>query len=244
MVSLFGPDSAVIPPSRPDSLRTMFTSIADVFRIRQALRDLTEAVRINQDAVLRLGTTGAEKDAIARIVEAGCRIDMPGDNRAFTQLLLAAAMPEDDYPAFIAATAILLTDRLRSGGGTDDLYWNWKAFRDHYRLADPPVRAALMNGFRMAEEMGLVNLDTGPNASDCLTRTPEDVLSMLEGSGLDDLLRAIETETPADEAGALWAETDTGTLSWQALTGFRYLYERPASMAPEHPESAALIPWV
>lgn len=244
MVSLFGPDSAVIPPFRTDSLRTMSTSIADVFRIRQALRDLTEAVRINHDAVLRLGTTGAEKEAVVRIVEAGCRIDMPGDNRAFTQLLLAAAMPEDDYPAFVAATAILLTDRLRSGGGTDDLYWNWKAFRDHYRLADAPVRAALMNGFRMAEEMGLVTFDTGPDATDCLTSTSEDVLSMLQGSGLDELVLAIETEAPADQAGALWTEADTGTLTWQALTGFRYLYERPVSMAPEHPESATPIPWV
>ena len=243
MVSFFEPDSAVIPPPGSARLLPMFTSIADVFRTRQTLWDLSQAIRINKDAVLSLGTTGAEKEAITRIVDANCKIDPKGDDRAYSQLLLSAAMPEEDYPAFITATLILLTDRLRSGGGSDDLYWNWEAFQDHFRLADPPVRAALMNGFRLAVTLEKINLGPDLKASDCLTRTREDVLSMLEGEGTEGLVEAIQNEAPRHEAGALWARSATESMTWQSLSGFRYLYERPASMAPEHPEAAPMIGW-
>lgn len=221
----------------------MYTSIAEVFRTRQAVGDLTETVRSHQDAILRLGTTGAEKEAIRTIVDAGCKITLPDQIRAYSQLLLSAAMPEEDFPAFIAATAILLIDRLTDGGGTDDLFWNWDAFRDHYRLADPPVRASLMNGFRMAQDLGRVTLRDGPQDLDCQTRRLEDVLAILEGSGLDELAFDIRREVSAEDAGLRWSNSNPAELSWQALSGFRYLYERPSSMAPADDHGAPLIPW-
>ncbi len=221
----------------------MSTSIAEVFRTRQALRDLDEATRIHRDAVLRLGTTGAEREDIAAIVEDGGRILLPDRQRAYHQLLLSAALPEDDFPAFIAATAILLTDRISEGGGTDDLYWNWEAFGDHYRLADPPVRAALMNGFRLCSDKGRVTLGDEPSQDDCLTRSDEDVLSIVSGAGLRALAHAIDEVVPPHEAGALWQDMAKLPLSWQAVAGFRHLYERGGSMAPPDPQSAPLIPW-
>ena len=221
----------------------MITSLADVFRTRQALRDLDEVTRINRDAVLRLGTTGAEREDIAAIVESDGRIPIPRSQRAYHQLLLSAALPEDDLPAFIAATAILLTDRIADGGGTDDLYWNWEAFRDHYRLSDPPVRAAIMGGFRLCGDKGRVTLGDGPTEADCLTRVADDVLDVVTGAGLKDLARAVAEDVPAEEAGALWLASADEALSWQAVAGFRHLYERERSMAPPNAATVPLIPW-
>ncbi|AZQ66956.1 hypothetical protein EF888_07290 [Silicimonas algicola] len=143
----------------------MSTSIAEVFRTRQALRDLDEATRIHRDAVLRLGTTGAEREDIAAIVEDGGRILLPDRQRAYHQLLLSAALPEDDFPAFIAATAILLTDRISEGGGTDDLYWNWEAFRDQgslaARLKAGPRVTVILRSTRSSEQSSRMADDHG-----------------------------------------------------------------------------------
>lgn len=219
----------------------MFTSAAEVFRKRQALRDLSEVIRANQSAVERLGTTEDTGRAVAELARQGGRFDL-GDGRLYTELLLAAAMPEDDFPCFTAATAILLRHRLEGGAG-DDLFWNWEAFRDHYMLADAPVRAALMNGFRTAAAAGRTLLENGPEPPECLTRSPEDVLPGLDREGRTDIARAIRDAVSAEEAGRLWTGHAGRTLSWSELSGFRCLYERPASMAPDAPEAVALIPW-
>ena len=222
----------------------MFTSSADVFRKRQAVRDLIDAVHAHRAAMQRLGTTGAEREAIAHLMATGCILNLPDHTRANDQLLLAAAMPEDDFPGFVAATAMLIASRLQFGAGEDDLYWNWDAFRDHYRLADPPVRAALMNGFRLMHRMELVTLDAAPSDTDCLTRGSEDVIATLETSGKFELSRCIGAQLSPRDAGRLWRAAAGDKLDWQSVSGFRYLYERPASIAPREPGMTALIPWV
>ena len=221
----------------------MFTSAAEVFRTRQAVRDLNDAVRAHPSAMQRLGTTGAERAAISQIVQNGCVLTFPAHARAYSQLLLSAAMPEEDFPGFVVATAVLVANRLQFGDGEDDLYWNWDAFRDHYRLADPPIRAALMNGFRMMNMTGLVNLSNPPQDADCLTRMSEDVIAMLETAGQFELSRSIGDGVSARDAGRLWQVAATKTLSWQSLSGFRYLYERPSSIEPREPGATTLIPW-
>ena len=222
----------------------MFTSAAEVFRTRQAVRDLNDAVRAHPQAMQRLGTTGAERAAIAAIVENGCILTFPNHARAYSQLLLSAAMPEDDFPAFVTATSVLVANRLLLGAGEDDLYWNWDAFRDHYRLADPPIRAALMNGFRMMNDTGRVTLSDPPMEPECLTRVSEDVIAMLETAGQFELSRSIGEGVSAKDAGRLWQMAARKSLSWQSLTGFRYLYERSSSIAPREPDATNLIPWV
>ena len=242
MVSFIHPEPANVSPRGPDNVQPMFKSTADVFRTRQALRDLTEAVRSNSPAIARLGTTDTERAAIDRIVASGGHIGH-GDDRVYSQLLLSAAMPDDDFNGFAVATAILLMDRLQDGTGGDDLFWNWDAFREHYRLADPTMRAALMNGFRMAEASGKVNLESSPDRTDCLTRSPGEVMSLLTAAEQHRLADAIAENVSASDAGRMWREAVSGELSWPVIAAFRYLYERPASMAPADPTQVALIPW-
>jgi hypothetical protein len=220
----------------------MFTSKADVFRTRQAIRDLSEAAQISLSAVRRLVSTRDDQHVIDDLLIRGVPMERGKAGRFYADLLLAAAMPEEDFPCFTGATAILLVDLLR-GGGWDDLYWNWEAFHDHYRLADPPVRAALMNGFRNISESGRVTLKNGPSSFDCMSIRREDLKLMLKQAELSELVRAIDQEISAEMAGEMWHRQEHGDLSSQALSGFRFLYERPNSMAPPMPEKAALIPW-
>lgn len=84
-------------------------------------------------------------------------------------LLLAAAHPEADETAFEAATALLLADRILRGVGRDDLFWHWDAFAMHYRAADAPVRAALMQGFALTMELGDLHPNLGPTLDDLTT---------------------------------------------------------------------------
>lgn len=220
----------------------MFTSSADVFRTRQAVHDLLQVVRTHRNAVERLGATGTDRSEIVAITTSGCQI-MDAGTRAYSTILLAAAMPDEDFNAFIAATAILLADRLQDGAGEDDLYWNYDAFRDHYRLADAPVRAALMNGFRFGQTVGRVNLPEAPASEVCLTRPQADVVKLLRAEGNNTLTEAVLSDLSAKAAGALWVSAAKDPLSMPAKAGLRYLYERPDSMAPDQPEDVPLIPW-
>ena len=221
----------------------MFTSSADVFRRRQAVSDLNSVVRAHRSAMSRLGVTGAEREAIAEIVSAGSVLTGPEQDRIASQLLLTAALPDDDFNAFVTATAILVVNRLSGGRGDDDLFWNWDAFQEHYRLAEPPVRAALMNGFRVMDRTGLVTLDGGPTEEDCLSLSRDAVLDALGKDGPAGLASAIATEVSGEVAGRLWNQFAPTGLAAPALSGFRYLYERPRSMVPELPSVVPVIPW-
>ena len=220
----------------------MFISSADVFRTRQATRDLIDVVRSHRKAMTRLGDTKAGEAALIQIVNSNGCITSEDDD-IYRQIMLAAALPDDDFPCFVTATSLLLANRLQDSHGTDDLYWNWDAFRDHYRLADPPVRAALMNGYRTLSDTGRVSLDNAPKAEDCLSRAVEDVVILLDGDDEFELSHSIKGEISPSDAGHLWQVASRKDLSWQALMGFRYLYERPRSIAPKEPKDAELIPW-
>ncbi len=206
------------------------------------MNGLLEVVHTHRSALSRLGDTGADRAEIVSIAEAGCTIPDSG-TRAYSAILHAAAMPDDDFSCFIAATAILLADRLQGGAGDDDLYWNYDAFKDHYKLADAPVRAALMNGFRQGQKQGCVRLPEAPPPEACLTRQRPDVLQLLAAEGNEILVETIQSDSSAATAGALWTAAAKRPLSLPAKAGFRYLYERSVSLAPDQPQDAALIPW-
>jgi hypothetical protein len=220
----------------------MFIGSAEVFRIRQIIHDLNNVVVSGRDSVLRFSVR-AHVTSFPKWQENGGRFRLPEDKDFYSDVLLAAAMPEDDFPAFTTATAILLIDLLQSGEGTDKLFWNWDAFEGHYRMADPHVRAAIMNAFRVGLEIGSVGAEAPPSALDCLSFQRESVMRDLSrDGGAEWLYKAIETGVSPKEAGALWEANAIGA-SPLLLKGFRYLYERPQSMAPEQPETALLIPW-
>ena len=225
----------------------MFTSSADVFRTRQALGDLRSFIRrAPEDTKARMiagfpSSTGDGAAVVARLLSEDVKFRHPQDFEVHTSVLLAAALPDDDFPVFLYATALVLSDMLQADDPPDPLFWNWNAFHAQYALADPPVRAALMNGFRVAELAGRIELDPPLDPNLCLTLSRDAVLSVLDGSGERALLAAILSETSAEDAGRLWSHTDT--VSAPALAGFRYLCERPKGLAPTDASSAALIPW-
>lgn len=221
----------------------MFISTANVFRIRQVVRDLVVAVGVHRDALLRLGLTGADKDSIKRITTDG-KIDAEAHRNTVSHLLLAAAMPDEDYAAFIGATLVLLADKLQGGDGEDNLAHNWAAFRQHYNLCDPPVRAALMNGFRLADNLELLTLKAPPEDAECTTFQRGDVIATVQSLGLHELCLAIRNDASAADAGAMWQHIPDDQKSWQLLMGYRHLFERPQSLEPPAPDAAPLIPWV
>ncbi len=219
----------------------MVMSSAEVFRTRQAVHDLVKAAGLHREAIQHLGIAGADSDIISTITVQG-RIASEHDLTVHSSFLLAAAMPEADFGAFIGATAILLANRLQDGKGEEDLFQNWDAFHGHYMLADPPVRAAIMNGFRLAHDRRLVKLTSPPTEEQCLTFGRGDVVATLHTSGQNDLFAAVRDNVSPEQAGMIWNASPM-FQSWQRLVGFRFLYERPASMAPPDPENAPLVPW-
>ncbi len=157
-------------------------------------------------------------------------------------LKLAAALPDDDFPAFVLATVIALADVLQRDSVDDDLFWNWDAFHAHYGLVDADARAVLMNGFRVIDRTGLTRLDPPPDAGMCYTHSFADVTRALEGSSSNRLVQAIHEDISPEDAGDLWENADKVLLSTGETMAFRYLAERPKGMAPPNAETVALLP--
>ena len=225
----------------------MVNGSTNVFRIRQAVSDLRSLITSASDASLTRMMSdvalpvGGDKRALRAVIDGtGGRFSMPRDEGAYEAVLLAAAQPDMDFPAFVVSTALLLADRLQDGQGGDDLYWNWESFRDHYALADPPARAALMNGFRVGAETGRVLIDPLPDPDLCLTRPIQEIVGPATSGHFVDLVRR---HASARVAGRLWAGTSLRALAVADVRAARYLYERPASMAPLGAERVHLIPW-
>ena len=230
----------------------MFTSSADVFGLRQSVSDLRTYLRKSGRPVRERLADAMRDDvgadvgliAINEVVDAqGARLSLPKDADVQEVCRLAAALPSDDYPAFTFSTALLLADRLQSGSGEDDLFWNWESFRDEYALADPAIRAALMNGFRFGAVTNRVLISDEPGVEDCLTLSRSHIETALRDNGETELADFLTQEPTADHAGRAWQRVSDAPLSDAALSAFRYLYERPASLSPGSAGDAPLIPW-
>jgi hypothetical protein len=139
-------------------------------------------------------TPGEARRAILALVhEDGCRLSPGGTLPLHESLLLAATMPDDDFEAFVLATMILLADRLQGGAGTDDLFWHWDAFAEHYLTAAPPQRAAIILGFHGLVGAGLLpaaDIQLRPVSGVDIARVRADLRAIAHGAG-DDVLRAI-----------------------------------------------------
>ena len=225
----------------------MVNGTANVFRIRQAVGDLRALMAETSTATIQRilsdmpgDMSDAERALDGTLSRSGGRFDLPRDGALYSAFLLAASQPDQDFPAFIAATGLLLLDRLQDGQGSDDLYWNWDSFRAHYALADPASRSALMNGYRIGALTGRVLIDAPPDPEDCLTLGRD---GLLASAAHPEILALIRAEADPRMAGEAW----TGMADYQSdpadIAAMRYLYERPASMAPPAPERVRLIPW-
>jgi hypothetical protein len=174
------------------------------------------------------------------VLRGRCRIVTDAEAAIHPRLLLAATLPDDDVDAFATATAILLADRLQRGGGEDDLYWHWDAFRPHYRLLEAPARAAVFQGYGQAHRAGLVTLDVLPGPADLVTRAPMDVRAILGGMGQGapaEIVRAaLEPGGDPARAAELWRAQGPALLRDPAarplLSAIRHLYERDYRWRP------------
>ena len=221
----------------------MLKSNAEVFRTRQSVSDLSQIVTRNGTVLNRLSDTQAGQDALLGVCNSGFRLPQPDIHHVHTRLLLVAALPDDDFHGFTVATAILLANRLSVENKVDDLYWNWDAFRSHYLLGEAQISAALMNGYKCLADLGRVTLGAGPKDKDCLTQSKGSVLNALDAREDALLIEAIADDAQASEAGALWQQETAQDTPPRRLAAFRYLYERPLSMAPPDPNTANLIAW-
>jgi hypothetical protein len=240
----------------------MFTSDAGSFRTNQALHYLRfQAISFSAAPIRRIaagiGLREERKSDLQKRMEWFFRgkapiSALPNDQPVLAAVMMASALPEDDFDAFLAATTLLLIERLRADG-LDNRFWNWTLQGHHYRLAQRELRAAIMCGFRESTRTGRIRLGGGPDADDCLTRSRTEVLALLdeglERGGPCELVRAaIDSEASTAEAGLLWAEIGPTCQSLAngarhaAFAGFRYLYERPASMEPPPAFEGAVIP--
>lgn len=145
----------------------------------QVLSDLRSAATVGfNQLLLRLGLD-YETDLRRIVFEQECKLSERDMEKLHGALMMIASMPDQDYPAFTTATIVLLADRLQYGAGQDDLYWNWDAFQERFKEAHSPIRAALMNGFRCAHRMELVNLDHPPRGRDLSTYDQADLIRLL-----------------------------------------------------------------
>ncbi len=204
------------------------------FRTLQSICDLRTVARHTGDDILRRIAAGTDSPAPADdlrhlIQTGGCRIGDPQGFRLHNALVLAAALPDDDFPAFLAATTVLIADRLQHGLGSDDLFWHWDAFREHYALADPQRRAVILQGYDRMAQNGLVNLEDPPSPADLLTEERAGVADALAEEASVSAFAIRAAFDGADPDAGFWATHCTPYLDPYAppvlLRGIRHLLE-------------------
>lgn len=241
----------------------MSKSDPGTFRLRQAMADLNgQKLQFPLATVRRIGAGMAFRQSSAPDPQRRLEWYFSGkvppgelgrDPLVEGAILMASALPEDDFETFVAATVLLLVARLSADGGRDEGFWNWGRLAPHYRLAQPDLRAAIMCGFREAHRAGRVTLPESPGERDCTTLPRQEVLDRLarhrtEFPLLSFVERAVAEKADAQHAGDLWATQNRNVARLPdgprqaALVGFRYLYERSLSMAPPPGYDVPAIP--
>ncbi|MEL6516895.1 MAG: hypothetical protein AAFQ39_04205 [Pseudomonadota bacterium] len=222
------------------------------FRTQQAVADLQALARAaSSETVTALANAspvpGAKGVLSALISQAGCRFNGPDAMALHPALTLAATLPDDDFDGFLLATAILIADRLQRGGGRDDLFWHWDAFRARYRAAPDRRRAAIFRGFEQLDAVGLVALFDKPEPRELARIRPDAVVAQLTDCSDPDaglVLAALQDWRAVEDAAALWDRRGGGLVAARAqamLAGFRHLYETQAQFAPQ--ADAARLPY-
>ncbi|SEL82274.1 hypothetical protein SAMN05444413_11736 [Roseivivax marinus] len=153
------------------------------FRTDQARADLAQVIRAGAPSVAsriaRLVPGASGTASTLHDIRAGGPVTEAQITPALDVLAYASALPDDDFPAFLWANAVLLTALLDGAAPADCLSEHWDAFADSYRLASDADRAALANGFARAKELRHLRADTAPAPADRLTRGREAVLAQL-----------------------------------------------------------------
>jgi hypothetical protein len=176
---------------------------------------------------------------LAGLAAAGGRLD--SDSLAYhPALVLAATLPGEDMTGFVAATALLLADRLQDGAGQDDLYWHYDAHAQTYRALPPDVRSAILVGFALLHDMGRVTLHAPPAPRDRAARPGGLVRAALTAAPAEAaraFKAALAGDAPAGDALAetegMWREAGREMAALPALSGAaRHLYATRAEWDP------------
>lgn len=165
------------------------------FREYQYFSDLCQVASGASDATLRRIASGLPEDIgpdlIRRLIDDNsCRLDGDTFGRLRSTVTLASALPDDDFDAFVCATAILIADEIQGGEGMNSLYWHWDAYHDHYRMAEPHVRATLIGGFDALASSGRLALEPMPRPDDLIGRPQDEVVG-----GLAELAHGMAPQT-------------------------------------------------
>ena len=243
----------------------MSMSFADGFRTLQAVRDLRVlAAQAPVEARARIAAGIPDgwmapdtAQAALRALAAGDALEDPVRKETISAVRLAAALPKDDFPAFLVATMILLAEALERDEDIDDVNWYWQTFRGHYRVAAAVERAAIVQAIR---RLGLLRGDgtalpeTMPDKATASAAALRPLLERLRPKGLAPpeptevtglavlLLESLNSPPAAERAASLWAEhgeTLARTAPPEILAGFRHLYETRDSWSPD---SSVTIP--
>jgi hypothetical protein len=233
-------------------------SFAAGFRTLQAVRDLRVlAAQAPVEARARIAAgipdgwmaPDAAQAALAALAS-GDALEPEARTEIISAVRLAAALPNDDFPAFLVATMILLAEALERDEAIDDVQWYWQTFRGHYRVAAAVERAAIVQAIR---RLGLLRGDgtalpeTGPDKATASAAALRPLLERYRPKGLAPpeptetpgiavlLLEGLTSAPAADRAAEFWAEkgeTLIRTAPPEILAGFRHLYESRDGWCP------------
>lgn len=237
----------------------MSKSFADGFRTLQAVRDLRVLAALAPvEARARIAAgipdgwmAPAEAQAALAALAEGRPLDPTVREETLSGVRLAAALPNDDFPAFLTANMILLADVLEGRDGADDIVASWQVFRGFYRVAAAVERAAIVQAIR---RIGLVvgesrslpravpDLATAPAAAlrPMLERLCPRGLAPPDATGVPGLalllLEALNAREAADAAENIWEKHGRDlarTAPPEILAGFRHVYETRDGWAPD-----------
>lgn len=217
--------------------------IEQPFRTLQAISDLRAIVQAAGGATLTRLASGVDIERSSTLLRAlifqdGCRFSSPDTLKLHQKLVLAAALPNDDFDGFQIATAILIADRLQRGLGPDDLYWHWDAFQQHYALSPPHIRSSILHGFRRLHVEGLVVLADPPAGDALLTETRAEVETILEnerGARATAILEAVGDDPVAPGFWSLHCAPELGPARSPSATlvrGIRHVFESHLEWSP------------
>lgn len=236
----------------------MSTSEAECFRTLQAQNDLrTIIASASGETLSRIGSAipgrRIARDTAPVVVADfadGAALD-PGRRRdVLTALRRTAALPQDDFQAFLIAKMILLAEALRTSDDAEPADWHWHAFREHYRVAAAVERAAIVQAIR---RIGLVRGETDdlpvtvPDRATAPTAALRPLIERHCPRGLAPpdpvsvpglamrLLAAFDDIDVAEEAAVTWKEHGADLIERaprEILAGFRHLYEMRDGWAP------------
>lgn len=152
------------------------------FRTLQAISDL-RAVARHADADVRAEIVGGDADkfrTLNRLIgERGSRLGEDDVVALYEPLFDTANSPERSQRAFETSVAILLADALQRREPDDAVSCLWLDKVDAIRSASPSVRAAIMNGFERARQLGVADDVCRPRREDLVTMDREAVLAPL-----------------------------------------------------------------